>query len=213
MYVKSNIVHKRRNDLTLDNDHIDSLFIEIIQTDQRNVIIGVIYKPPNFNSNEFIDSLCTTLSKVESEQKDCYLLGDYNFDLLKHSTHGDTEKLSSTLNTSCYRPLITKPTRVTAHSCTCIDNIFSSVLSEPILILYTDISDHFPIFSIAQRKVKSTVQKHPSMTTRPRINVSSLIDDLKSQDFSDVMHTNDVNLSYDRFMNSTFCQTNVRNIL
>ena len=31
MYVKSNIVHKRRNDLTLDNDHIDSLFIEIIQ--------------------------------------------------------------------------------------------------------------------------------------------------------------------------------------
>ena len=97
------------------------------------MIIGVIYKPPNFNLNEFIDSLCTTLSKVESEQKDCYLLGDYNFDLLKYSTHGDTEKLLSTLNTYCYRPLITKPTRVTAHSCTCIDNIFSNVLSELIL--------------------------------------------------------------------------------
>ena len=48
-------------------------------------------------------------------------------------------------------PTITKPTRVTSHSATLIDNIFcNNILNEQALsgILYTDISDHHPIFYI-----------------------------------------------------------------
>ena len=194
-------MYKNRNDLTLDNDSIDSLFIEIEEKDHRNVIIGVIYKPPNFNSGDFIDSLNTILSRIESEQKDCFLLGDYNFDLMKYQTHGDTESFLNTMNTYCYRPLITKPTRVTSRTGTCIDNIFSNVLSDPVLpgILYTDISDHFPIFSIVQKKINHHPQKKPSHY--PRVNVSALKADLLGEDFTDVMNSNDVNVSYDRFMN------------
>ena len=201
MYVNSDVMYKKRYDHTLDKDSIDSLFIEIEVKDHRNVIIGVIYKPPNFNSSDFIDSLSTILSRIESEQKDCFLLGDYNFDLMKYSTHGDTESFLNTLNTYCYRPLITKPTRVTTRTGTCIDNIFSNVLSDPILpgILYTDISDHFPIFSIIQKKINLRPQKKPS--NYPRVNVSALKADLSNEDFTDVMNSNDVNVSYDRFMN------------
>ena len=46
-------------------------------------------------------------------------------------------------------PLITKPTRITAHSATLIDNIFTNntnVLSKNGLII-SDLSDHFPIYS------------------------------------------------------------------
>ena len=105
------------------------------------------------------------------------------------------------MNTYCYRPLITKPTRVTSRTGTCIDNIFSNVLSDPVLpgILYTDISDHFPIFSIVQKKINHHPQKKPSHY--PRVNVSALKADLLGEDFTDVMNSNDVNVSYDRFMN------------
>ena len=49
-----------------------------------------------------------------------------------------------------FQPLITKPTRVTSVTCTCIDNIFCNVLDKPIIpgILYSDVSDHFPIFQV-----------------------------------------------------------------
>ena len=49
-------------------------------------------------------------------------------------------------------PNITKPTRITSRSATLIDNIFSnSMLDDNRIfsgILYTNISDHFPIFVI-----------------------------------------------------------------
>ena len=50
-----------------------------------------------------------------------------------------------------FLPLITKPTRVIGNTATLIDNIFYSdvdCLDMMNGILYNDISDHFPIFSI-----------------------------------------------------------------
>ena len=47
-------------------------------------------------------------------------------------------------------PLITKPTRITAHSATLIDNIFTNNTDTDRQqypgILYNDISDHLPVF-------------------------------------------------------------------
>ena len=49
-------------------------------------------------------------------------------------------------------PCITKPTRVSKTSCTLIDNIFSNDFCETNTtvsgILYTDVSDHFPVYYI-----------------------------------------------------------------
>ena len=47
-------------------------------------------------------------------------------------------------------PLIDKPTRITDHSATLIDNIFTNELDSKINsgLLISDISDHLPIFAV-----------------------------------------------------------------
>ena len=48
-------------------------------------------------------------------------------------------------------PLIKKPTRITCHKASLLDNIFTSVINETELfqdILYADVSDKFPVFVI-----------------------------------------------------------------
>ena len=47
-------------------------------------------------------------------------------------------------------PLIDRPTRITSHSATLVDNIFTNVLTHSIKsgVCVVDITDHFPIFQI-----------------------------------------------------------------
>ena len=49
-----------------------------------------------------------------------------------------------------FLPMITKPTRITAHSATLIDNIFTNnaTVSSKNGLIISDISDHLPIYSL-----------------------------------------------------------------
>jgi len=49
-------------------------------------------------------------------------------------------------------PTLTRPTRITTHSATLIDNIFTNVIDRPVSsgLIITDISDHLPVFAIIQ---------------------------------------------------------------
>ena len=53
-------------------------------------------------------------------------------------------------------PLITLPTRITSHSATLIDNIFTNDFDNYAFsgLVLTDISDHLTIFSISNEKMK-----------------------------------------------------------
>jgi hypothetical protein len=50
-----------------------------------------------------------------------------------------------------FSPLITLPTRLTSHSATLIDNIFTNNLEKYAFsgLILSDISDHLPVFAIA----------------------------------------------------------------
>ena len=77
---------------------------------------------------------------------------DQNFDLLKHDTHKHTATLFNNFVNNLFLPSITKPTRITDHSATLIDNIYVNNMSNKTTlhsaILIDDISDHFPIICI-----------------------------------------------------------------
>ena len=73
-------------------------------------------------------------------------MGDFNIDLLKSSTHPDTEKFLSCLEAYFFSPHIIQPTRITDHSAALIDNIFFNSLIHHTIrgnILY-DLTDHLP---------------------------------------------------------------------
>ena len=77
-------------------------------------------------------------------------MGDFNIDLLQYETHSPTEQYVNMLFSNAFYPIITKPTRITSHSATLIDHIYTNS-SNPDLtagILTLDITDHLPVFCL-----------------------------------------------------------------
>ena len=118
------------------------------------LIVGVVYRPPNSNTVDFIDSVHDILEKVAHYP--CFIMGDFNLDLLKHELHRPREKFLDIMYANSYIPMINRPTRGTRDTCTLIDNIFTnnySIRSNFFSgILKADITDHYILFHIIKDK-------------------------------------------------------------
>ena len=155
LFLKSGISYKPRKDLNFLEPYIETIFVEISNTClniEKNVIVGVVYRPPNTSTPDFIEKMNLILQRIGTSTKQCRIMGDFNLDILNSDTHPPTKEYLDLMFSHSMFPLINKPTRSTSHSHTCIDNIFSNHVTPTSTsiqgILYTDISDHFPIFFI-----------------------------------------------------------------
>ena len=63
------------------------------------------------------------------KNKNIFLLGDSNFNLLNYNNHNSTNVLLDSLASNSFVPYILQPTQLTSHSKTLIDNIFSNIIS------------------------------------------------------------------------------------
>ena len=150
LYVNCSYQFRERDDLAVNiDDIIESQFIELT-TKPKNTLVGIIYRPPNSKVDLFIECLTEMLQKLDLQNKKCYLMGDFNLDLLKIDENQYTKDFINQMFSSTFYPLISKPTRITNISATLIDNIFVNDLDEchKCGILYTDLSDHLPVFQI-----------------------------------------------------------------
>ena len=95
------------------------------------------------------------------------IIDKYHLDLLKFSTHDKTNYYIETLFTQGYLPLITKPTRVTSHSATLIDHIYTNKIDCDITagIVITDVADHFGVMCVIEHR-KSTSHHDQHKNTR-----------------------------------------------
>ena len=78
IYVKHDI-HKVRNDLKIyQSEKLESVFIEIIKSNRRNIMIGCVYRHPSMEVNEFNSLFLNTLSEnlLSEKNKEIVLLGD-----------------------------------------------------------------------------------------------------------------------------------------
>lgn len=82
MYISQTVQYKIRNDLNNATDHYESCFIEIENKDHSNVIIGVIYRA-HTSIYDFINEINPMLENISNENKNTYIMGDFNIDLLK----------------------------------------------------------------------------------------------------------------------------------
>ena len=76
-------------------------------------------------------------------------MGDFNLNLLNADSNHLTSEFLETMYSFSYIPVINKPSKVQKNSVTLIDNIFSNNINGTFDlsgILYTDVSDHFPVF-------------------------------------------------------------------
>lgn len=206
LYVDSKYAFKERDDLVFSNDSTDTLFIEIEMKHEKNIILGVVYRAPNSNACDFNSMLETCLKAIAMENKICYIVGDFNFDILKHSISSCTNNFISLMYSHGLYPLVTKPTRVTSRSYTCIDNIFTNIVDKPTTpgILFSDVSDHLPIFQFTAFDKKHfpqySIECYDGKLLDDNVNIKELIRDLCSVNWSSVENCSDVNSSYDTFI-------------
>ena len=124
--------------------------MEINRPKEKNIIVGVVYRPPNSNLRDFMNSLDSLLASISKENKIRYVLGDWNLDLINHHCHDTTGELLETMYSRMFFPLITRPTRITSNTATLIDNIFTTNVNNLSVsgLMFCDISDHLPIFTL-----------------------------------------------------------------
>ena len=133
-------------------------------------------------------------------------MGDFNVDLLKSNVHKATNTLYGCITSYHYLPAITRPTRITPHSATLIDNLFTNAWMNIIdsTILISDISDHLPIlvtFDFECSKPISTSSEN--LRNFSEVNKKNFRELISCQDWTPVTklcHEGNVNGAYDLFI-------------
>ena len=80
IYLHNNFQGVKITNVCLQLPHIESLFIEILKP--IKCIIGMIYRPPNSSFCDFLVTMENILESLSSFKSDCYIIGDYNINLL-----------------------------------------------------------------------------------------------------------------------------------
>ena len=156
----------------------------------------------DFNENY----LKTLINQLTKENSTIYLLGDFNLDLLQIETNEHISNFYDILTENLFVPHITLPTRLTSHSKTLIDNIFSN---DPDFIngvsgnFTISISDHLPQFLIMPEKIKRIPKKHNIYQRTKNYSKEELVADFLNTDWKSEIETDkmDANLSFEIFHN------------
>ena len=124
----------------------------------------------------FADKLSEITSKISNENKESYIMGDFNIDLLKFQTHGKTNDFIESMISKGYFPLITKPTRVTSYySATLIDHIYSNATShnyDPGIII-SDVADHFGTLYASRKYSSKNIPTYTQTRQMKQVRISN----------------------------------------
>ena len=149
LYIDNSLNYTVRDDLAIyKNKELESIFIEVVNPKGKKLIIGNIYRLPSV-SPELLDFYMShLLQKVSKEDKTIMLMGDFNIDILKCDRNTDSRIFLDSMIKNFSLPYITTPTRVTTHSETPIDNIFSNNIEDGLISgnIISTLSDHFAQF-------------------------------------------------------------------
>ena len=147
LYCDSRLKSKHISKLSVVTDSYESLLIEVNISKTETITIGAIYRRPSASLIDFVSNFKRNiLEKLHC--RNIILCGDFNIDLLSPTT-GTTENFVTMMLERNLLPTIYNPTRVSSHTKSLIDHIWTSV---PNLSLSATIecstTDHFPICNI-----------------------------------------------------------------
>ena len=78
LHVHKTIAFNALEKLCNNNEHIESLSIEIIRKNQKNIILLCIYRLPRGNQNIFTSKTKEFMERNKQNQKSLALVGDLN---------------------------------------------------------------------------------------------------------------------------------------
>ena len=199
IYINSEYKPFERFDLKFQDDTFESVWTEISNKSSKNVLCGCIYRHPSYDMSEFLIYMESVLKTIASEDKEIYICGDFNIDLLKLN---NTDYLKFYNLLCCYEflPLIIHPTRVVENQePSVIDNIYSNNLCDEIISgnIYFNLSEHFSQFASIKRGKLDT--KSANVYTRDfnKYSAQKFRDDLSIQNWN--MSNSDSSILFNDF--------------
>ena len=156
LFVANSLMYTRRKDIQL-NSIFNSIILDMDKSDinsRRNVSVIIVYRPPNTDSTIFIKDMEKMFTILTSENRDIFMIGDFNYDTFKTSIYQfnsiDSENFTNILAGFNMFQLIHKPTRIKPPSATLLDNIYINITKDICKsgIITSNISDHFFVFGI-----------------------------------------------------------------
>ena len=135
--------------LSICTENIEALFVTVTNLPEP-VTVGVIYRPPSGNLQEFNAQYSKLLSELKGKKS--YILGDFNVNLL-HLSNDDENDFEETIFTAGFTPVISTATHQMPHCRkTCIDNIHTNDVDSTIIsgVMNFSISHHHPVFLLKE---------------------------------------------------------------
>ena len=127
-------------------------------------MVGQVYRPPNSDIvwNEIFEDC---LENALKEEKEMYILGDMNRDLLNEQINRVWTEYMEPFGLT---QLVSEATRVTRDSSTLIDHVYSNCPENvtSVNVPKIGLSDHFPVFFTRKMHVQPVKRTHYSITYR-----------------------------------------------
>ncbi len=160
LFLDSRLKFKVVDSLTTAIEDVCECIPTEINMDRKiNNIASCIYRAPG----SIIEKFKVLMEKLftKTEQRVTFICGDHNIDLLNPNKHSLTDDFTNTVFSMSLFPVIMKSSRITPHSATLIDNIFTSNKDGSLVssLMINDIGDHLLGFAVydCTYKVKEDV--------------------------------------------------------
>jgi hypothetical protein len=201
IYINNDIEFIRRWDIEFDFEGVQTCFIEIPRK-QKNLIIGCVYRHPSNKLDNFHELLSRKLDYINNSGYEAYVTGDFNVNFLNYTSNKATSDYLDMLFALGYIPLITKATRITYHSKTLIDHIYTNSPEKVVKsgICLAELSDHLPCFcTISSKLMPNSQQKY--YRDYSNFENNKFIEDLHKMNFMSFVES-DINKSMNNIVNT-----------
>lgn len=157
LYVKDNIEFQDLPNSWNDVDcEIKPIIIE--RKFQKNVLLVLLYRPPQGKVDQFISHLKNMLDLIYDENKmDLLLMGDFNIDVSKPN-NPEVRKLHVFMSGYTINQLTTEPTRILEKCDSIIDLMISNIKFVSLVKVFNiNLSDHLPTLLIYKKEREKTL--------------------------------------------------------
>jgi exonuclease III len=163
VYISEHLPAIRRPDL--EHSQIEAVWLEVRPIGIKPMLVCHIYRSPSSQVNWF-EHFEHSLELAQQNDNEVVCMGDFNVDIQKNS--GNTDKLSSLMESFQFDQLIKEPTRVTTSSATLIDHVYVTCPEKITFtkVLQLSISDHFAVVAVYANKSNIREEGHKFISYR-----------------------------------------------